>query len=177
METAVKEASFDGVTFSYMESRQQNRQDMLAMNGSFFFLGIVLGAVFLMATVLIIYYKQISEGFEDKKRYEIMEKVGMSQKEVRQSIRSQTVKVFFLPLGMAVIHIAGSLSADAPGAAGDESGQLAAVSGLHGGNGAGIRGNLFPGIQSDGQNLLPYCKMRTQAAAGPEGKTVISTGE
>ena len=89
-----------------MESRQQNRQDMLAMNGSFFFLGIVLGAVFLMATVLIIYYKQISEGFEDKKRYEIMEKVGMSQKEVRQSIRSQTVKVFFLPLGMAVIHIA-----------------------------------------------------------------------
>src|SRR5699024_8918898 len=105
-ETAVKEASFDGVTFSYMESRQQNRQDMLAMNGSFFFLGIVLGAVFLMATVLIIYYKQISEGFEDKKRYEIMEKVGMSQKEVRQSIRSQTVKVFFLPLGMAVIHIA-----------------------------------------------------------------------
>lgn len=106
VETAVKEASFDGVTFSYMESRQQNRQDMLAMNGSFFFLGIVLGAVFLMATVLIIYYKQISEGFEDKKRYEIMEKVGMSQKEVRQSIRSQTVKVFFLPLGMAVIHIA-----------------------------------------------------------------------
>lgn len=106
MEAAAKEKSFGGLSFYYMESRQENRQDMLAMNGSFFFLGIVLGAVFLMATVLIIYYKQISEGYEDKKRYEIMEKVGMSQKEVRQSIRSQTVKVFFLPLGMAVLHIA-----------------------------------------------------------------------
>lgn len=105
IETAVKGQEFEGLSFSYLESRQVGRQDMLAMNSSFFFLGIVLGAVFLMATVLIIYYKQISEGYEDKKRYEIMEKVGMSQKEVRKSIQSQTVKVFFLPLGMAVLHI------------------------------------------------------------------------
>lgn len=103
---ALQEKTFGDLSFTYMESRQENRQEMLMMNGSFFFLGIVLGSVFLMATVLIIYYKQISEGFEDKRRYEIMEKVGMSQKEVRQSIKSQTVKVFFLPLAMAVCHIA-----------------------------------------------------------------------
>ena len=75
------------------------------MNGTFFFLGILLGIVFLLGTVLIIYYKQVSEGYEDKKRFAIMEKVGMSQKEVRQSIKSQVLKVFFLPLVMAVIHI------------------------------------------------------------------------
>ena len=59
-----------------------------------------------MATVLIIYYKQISEGYSDKDRFEIMRKVGMSQREVKQSIRSQVLSVFFLPLTVAVIHIA-----------------------------------------------------------------------
>ncbi|MBS6196726.1 MAG: ABC transporter permease [Clostridiales bacterium] len=91
--------------FAYLESRQLNREGILVFNGSFFFLGILLGAVFLIGTVLIIYYKQISEGYEDKKRFEIMEKVGMSQKEIRQAIRSQILKVFFLPLVMAVCHI------------------------------------------------------------------------
>jgi len=69
------------------------------------FLGIFLGFVFLMATVLIIYYKQVSEGYEDKGRFEIMQKVGMSKKEVKASIRSQVLKVFFLPLVMACIHL------------------------------------------------------------------------
>lgn len=91
--------------FGYLESQDGNREEIFVMNGTFFFLGILLGLVFLLGTVLIIYYKQISEGYADKKRFEIMEKVGMSQKEVRQSIRSQVLKVFFLPLGMAVIHI------------------------------------------------------------------------
>ena len=68
-------------------------------------MGIFLGFVFLMATTLIIYYKQVSEGYEDKTRFEIMQKVGMSKKEVRASIRSQILKVFFLPLAMACIHL------------------------------------------------------------------------
>jgi putative ABC transport system permease protein len=59
-----------------------------------------------MATVLIIYYKQVSEGYDDKERFEIMQKVGMSREEVRSAIRSQILTVFFLPILMAVIHIA-----------------------------------------------------------------------
>ena len=62
-----------------------------------------------MATVLIIYYKQISEGYDDRERYQIMQKVGMSKKEVKRSIRSQVLSVFFLPLVVAVIHVAVSL--------------------------------------------------------------------
>ncbi len=67
--------------------------------------GIYLGALFLMATVLIMYYKQISEGYDDRERYQIMQKVGMSKREVKSSIRSQVLLVFFLPLLMAVLHI------------------------------------------------------------------------
>lgn len=73
--------------------------------GGFLFLGIFLGFVFLMATTMIIYYKQVSEGYEDKERFAIMRKVGMSKREVRASIRSQIIKVFFLPLIMACIHL------------------------------------------------------------------------
>lgn len=68
-------------------------------------MGIFLGFIFLMATVLIIYYKQISEGYEDKNRFEIMQKVGLSRGEVRSSIRSQILMVFFLPILVASIHI------------------------------------------------------------------------
>ena len=75
-------------------------------NGGVFFIGMYLGSLFLMATVLIIYYKQISEGFDDRERYQIMQKVGMSKREVKSSIRSQILMVFFLPLAMAIIHIA-----------------------------------------------------------------------
>lgn len=64
-----------------------------------------MGLLFLLATVLIIYYKQISEGFEDQRRFEIMRKVGMTEKEVRRSIQGQILLVFFLPLVMAAIHI------------------------------------------------------------------------
>ena len=72
---------------------------------TFLFLGILLGLVFLFATTLIIYYKQISEGYEDRKRFQIMEKIGMSQAEVKGSIRNQILLVFFLPLLVAGIHI------------------------------------------------------------------------
>lgn len=75
------------------------------MYGGFLFIGIFLGALFLMATVMIIYYKQVSEGYDDKTRFEIMQKVGMSQKEIKRTIQTQIVMVFFLPLVFAVIHI------------------------------------------------------------------------
>lgn len=77
-----------------------------SMYGSFLFLGILLGMVFLFATVLIIYYKQISEGYEDRKRFQIMEKVGMSPGEVKKTIQSQVRMVFFLPLMVAGVHTA-----------------------------------------------------------------------
>ena len=79
--------------------------DAYGLAGGFLFLGIFLGTLFLMATVLIIYYKQISEGYEDKARFEIMQKVGLSREEVRASIRSQVLMVFFLPIAVAAIHI------------------------------------------------------------------------
>lgn len=88
------------------ESRELSKDDFYSLYGAFFFLGIFFGILFLMATVLIIYYKQISEGYSDRERFEIMRKVGMSQREVKQSIRSQVLSVFFLPLIVAVIHIA-----------------------------------------------------------------------
>ena len=89
-----------------IEYRQAYSQDFYALYGGFLFLGVFIGALFLMATVLIIYYKQISEGYDDRNRYQIMQKVGMSRKEVRRSIKSQVLMVFFLPLIMAVIHVA-----------------------------------------------------------------------
>ncbi len=70
------------------------------------FIGIFLGLLFLMATVLIMYYKQLTEGYEDRKRFEILQNVGMSHTEVRRSINSQILIVFFLPLVMAGIHVA-----------------------------------------------------------------------
>lgn len=89
-----------------VESRDLARNSFYLLYGSLFFIGIFLGSLFLGATILIIYYKQISEGFDDRKRYRIMEKVGLSKTEVKKSIHSQILKIFFLPLVMAVIHIA-----------------------------------------------------------------------
>ena len=87
-------------------SRAEGRIDYESSNGGLFFLGLFLGSMFLMITVLIIYYKQISEGYEDKERFAIMEKVGMSNAEVKASIRSQVRTVFFLPLVTAACHLA-----------------------------------------------------------------------
>lgn len=89
-----------------MESRMLSRSSFYELYGGLFFIGIYLGSMFVMATVLIIYYKQISEGYDDRERYQIMQKVGMSKKEVKRSIRSQVLSVFFLPLIVAVIHVA-----------------------------------------------------------------------
>ncbi|RMD04089.1 ABC transporter permease [Clostridium autoethanogenum] len=81
-------------------------EQFLSLYGGLFFLGIFIGIFLLLATVLIIYYKQISEGYEDKERFEIMQKVGMDKKEIKKTIRSQVLMVFFLPLVFTVIHIA-----------------------------------------------------------------------
>lgn len=78
----------------------------LALYGGFFFLGIFLGSLFLMATVLIIYYKQVSEGYEDRRRFAIMQQVGMSRQEVWAAVRTQVLTMFFLPLGTAFVHLA-----------------------------------------------------------------------
>lgn len=85
--------------------RQQEYESYYADNGSLLFIGIFLGSLFLMGTAMIIYYKQISEGYEDQKRFEIMQKVGLSRREVRSSVRRQILMVFFLLLLMAMLHI------------------------------------------------------------------------
>lgn len=81
------------------------RPEYYGIYGSLFFIGIFLGALFLITTVLIIYYKQISEGYEDRERFNIMQKVGMGEKEVKSVIRSQVLLVFFLPILLAVVHV------------------------------------------------------------------------
>ncbi len=90
---------------AFCESRELSREEFYFLYGGLLFIGIYLGVLFLMATVLIMYYKQISEGYDDRERYQIMQKVGMSKREVKNSIRSQVLLVFFLPLLMAVLHI------------------------------------------------------------------------
>ena len=89
-----------------IDSRAEARPSMMGLYGGLFFIGIFLGLLFTMATVLIIYYKQISEGYEDKERFDIMQKVGMSRREVKSAILSQVLTVFFLPLLAAGIHSA-----------------------------------------------------------------------
>lgn len=88
-----------------IDSRQSNLDEFYQIYGGFLFLGLFLGILFLMITVLIIFYKQISEGYDDKERFSIMEKVGMSNDEVKATIRSQVRTVFFLPILMAAIHV------------------------------------------------------------------------
>lgn len=89
-----------------VEAKAGARQGFVSVYGSFFFLGVFLSVLFVMATVLIIYYKQISEGYDDRERFVIMQKVGMGGQEVRAAIRSQVLTVFFLPLMAAGMHMA-----------------------------------------------------------------------
>jgi len=98
----ISEASLSG----YAEGAEESRESFFALYGGLFFLGLFLGFLFIMATVLIMYYKQVSEGYDDKQRFEIMQKVGLSKEEVKKTIKSQVLMVFFLPLLMAIIHIA-----------------------------------------------------------------------
>lgn len=83
----------------------ESRTNMVGTYGALLFLGIILGLVCLFATALIVYYKQISEGYEDRSRFQIMQKVGMSRREVRSTINAQVLLVFFLPLVVAGMHL------------------------------------------------------------------------
>lgn len=94
------------VGMNYNTIKQDLYNSFYSMFGGILFLGIFLGLLFLMGAAMIIYYKQVSEGYEDKERFEIMQKVGMTHKEVKSSIHRQILMVFFLPLGMAALHIA-----------------------------------------------------------------------
>lgn len=91
--------------FGLIEDRYTTRQDFISIYGSLFFIGIFLGTLFVIVTVLIIYYKQITEGYDDRERFVILQKVGMSKMEVKKAIKSQILLVFFLPLITAIIHI------------------------------------------------------------------------
>ena len=90
----------------YLDAKDSYRQSIQTFNGSFFFIGIVLGTAFLLATVMIIYCKQVSEGMDDRDRFVILQKVGMDKSEVKRVIHSQIMMVFIFPLAMAIIHIA-----------------------------------------------------------------------
>ena len=111
-EMSVKEATdalianYPGdTTYMMVDTQEGNYEDLLSLYASFLFIGIFLSFLFIMATVLIMYYKQITEGYEDKKRFEIMQKVGLNKREVKKTINSQVLTVFFLPLVVAAIHI------------------------------------------------------------------------
>jgi ABC-type antimicrobial peptide transport system, permease component len=91
--------------YAFWDSTWRMRNELFAIYGSLFFLGILLSMVFLFATALIIYYKQISEGYDDRGRFQILQKVGMTQSETKGTIRRQILIVFFLPLLTAVVHM------------------------------------------------------------------------
>lgn len=97
--------SGEGAPITSYEAVAKERTSFYGLYGGLFFLGVLLGIVFLFAAVLIIYYKQISEGYEDQSRFEIMQKVGMNRREIKKSINSQILTVFFLPLLTAGVHL------------------------------------------------------------------------
>ena len=84
--------------------RWEQRVEEIILNGSLLFLGILLSMVCFFATALIIYYKQLTEGYDDRNRFQIMEKVGLSKPEIKKTIKSQILTVFFIPLAVAGIH-------------------------------------------------------------------------
>ena len=107
LRAALRRIAGDDAVITYsLDTRWKAKEAMLGMFGTLLFLGVLLGTVCLFATALIIYYKQISEGYEDRNRFQIMEKIGMSRQEVRRTIRKQVLLVFFLPLAVAGLHMA-----------------------------------------------------------------------
>ncbi len=89
-----------------IDSREREKDGFMELYAGMFFIGIFLGALFLVATILIIYYKQLSEGLQDQRRYLIMRQVGLTNREIRSSIHSQVLTMFFLPLLVAFVHMA-----------------------------------------------------------------------
>lgn len=110
----VKEAVYKDITdwktnheiSLYTEFREYQFVEFMGMYGGLFFLGIIFGSVFILAAVLIMYYKQISEGYDDRERFEILRKVGMNDRDIRRAVNSQVLTVFFAPLIAAGVHMA-----------------------------------------------------------------------
>ena len=98
-------AFLNNLSYIHYDSRAYERDSFTGTFAGLFVLGLVLSVVFLFAAVLIIYYKQITEGYEDQSRFEVMQKVGMTKRDIRRSINSQMLTVFFLPLVTAGIHL------------------------------------------------------------------------
>lgn len=96
---------YDGSIIADQDNMWQSEKNAYVMYGSLLFLGLLLSLVFIFATALIIYFKQISEGYDDRSRFQIMQKIGMSHDEVSDTIRSQIMLVFFLPLIVAAVHV------------------------------------------------------------------------
>ncbi len=96
---------FYGMSSLSVDTRSLCRRDYLSLFGGLFFLGMVLGPLFSIAAVLIMYYKQICEGYEDAERFAVMRKVGLTDAEIRRSVNSQVLTVFFAPLLMAGVHM------------------------------------------------------------------------
>ncbi|BCP57621.1 ABC transporter permease [Streptococcus parasuis] len=94
----------NGEFLGYAMQKSDFNNMLMGFTGGFLFTGFLLGISFLLGAALIIYYKQYSEGYEDKKSYKILQEVGMSQKAVKKTINSQTILVFFMPLAMATLH-------------------------------------------------------------------------
>ncbi|WP_285937786.1 ABC transporter permease [Faecalibaculum rodentium] len=107
-DAGVLKDAFEQVTGArpFGDTRQNFALSLQSMYGSFLFVGIFVSILFVMASVLIMYYKQISEGFEDQKRFDIMTRVGLDNRQIRKTIHFQVLAVFFLPLAMAGIHVA-----------------------------------------------------------------------
>ena len=135
--------------------RQQEYESYYADNGSLLFIGIFLGSLFLMGTAMIIYYKQISEGYEDQKRFEIMQKVGLSRREVRSSVRRQILMVFFLPLLTSYYHGISNDPKNAPALWNDK---YEAVYWMYGGNSIDLCCCVWVDLSYDGAFLLSYCR-------------------
>lgn len=95
---------------TFISKKSEFADRVYGITGGFLLIGILLGSVFMVAAALIIYYKQISEGYYDREKFIIMQKVGMSQKEVKKSIRKQILAVFFTPLILAAMHMAGAFN-------------------------------------------------------------------
>lgn len=102
----IKDVTYKIAKGRYFTNIDLDKEDGYKVYGGLVFLGFFLGVIFLLAMVMIIYFKQISEGFEDRKRYEILNKVGLDKKDVKKTINKQIIQVFFLPLLGAIIHVA-----------------------------------------------------------------------
>lgn len=106
LEAAVKALASEQKIHCRVECPIVERQDFYITFGGLFFIGMILSAMFIAAAALIIYYKQVSEGYEDQSRFAIMRKVGMTRQDIKKSINSQILTVFFIPLLMAGVHLA-----------------------------------------------------------------------